>query len=232
MKFYHIFRTNDTNEEVECTIPLTYLKDVEFKGEVTFTPPAALILSEEAVTWDENLGTDKMLSGKDGVTVGTVEENRILLTANADEEDALLTVTSAPLTEARTITFPDATGTVALTSGLLLKEVRDIPVSFEEGEVLKICLYFPYKVTINKIRAIATKAIAATDSATITCGNATGASTGGVITFAAEDAIATKKTVTPSTNNVVLADEHYYLTTAKTTPGGKAIVSIEYTRTA
>jgi hypothetical protein len=159
-------------------------------------------------------------------------DNRIKIAANADTTDAALTITSAALSEARTAAFPDASGTVALTSDTLLPEVRDFPVSFETDETTTLKVYFPYKVTINKIRAFATKAIADTDDATITCGNETGASTAGVITFTASDALATEKAVEPSDNNVVAAGEYYYLTTAKTTPGGKALVSLEYTRTA
>mgnify|MGYP001053218388 CR=1 FL=1 len=122
--------------------------------------------------------------------------------------------------------------TVAKIETSILKGVRDFPVSFETDETTTLKVYFPYKVTINKIRAFATKAIAGTDDATITCGNETGASTAGVITFTASDALATEKAVEPSDNNVVAAGEYYYLTTAKTTPGGKALVSLEYTRTA
>jgi hypothetical protein len=76
------------------------------------------------------------------------------------------------------------------------------------------------------------KAIAGTDNGTITCGNATGASTAGVITATASDALNVEYAVSPSTNNVVLADGYYYLTSAKSTAGGKVLVSLEWTITA
>jgi hypothetical protein len=106
------------------------------------------------------------------------------------------------------------------------------PMSFETGEQTTIRVYFPMKVTINKIRTEVTKALAATDAGTVTCGNSSGASTSGVCTHAASAALANRQVASPSTNNVVLADGYYYLTTAKTTVGGKVLVGLEYTLTA
>jgi len=107
-----------------------------------------------------------------------------------------------------------------------------LPMSFETGEQTTTRIYFPYKVTINKIRTIVMKALGATDTGTVTCGNSTGASTGGVVTIAISEALNAEDVATPSTNNVVLADGYYYLTTAKSTAGGKILVSLEGTRTA
>jgi hypothetical protein len=106
-------------------------------------------------------------------------------------------------------------------------------MSFETGEQTTTRVYFPMKVTINKIRGIVMKALAATDAGTVKGGNSTGASTGGVLTMAASSALNYEPTAaTPTTNNVVLADGYYYLTTAKSTAGGKVLVSLEYTVTA
>ena len=152
-----------------------------------------------------------------------------------------------------TITKIDATGTLAANSdsnvptqkavktyvdtavagGLTGPEgLITVPFSFETGEAGDPKIYFPMNVTINKIRAMATKAIAGTDNGTITCGNSTGASASGVITFTASDVINTEKDATPTTNNVVLADSYYYMTVAKTTAGGKGFITLEYTLTA
>jgi len=110
---------------------------------------------------------------------------------------------------------------------------RSLNMSFETGEQTTTRVYFPMKVTINKIRGIVMKALAATDAGTVTGGNSTGASTGGVLTMAASSALNYEPTAaTPTTNNVVLADGYYYLTTAKSTAGGKVLVSLEYTVTA
>lgn len=107
-----------------------------------------------------------------------------------------------------------------------------VPFSFETGEAGDPKVYFPMKVTINKIRAMATKAIAGTDNGTIQGANSTGDSATGLVTFVASDAINTEYVVSPTTNNVVLADGYYKLTVAKTTAGGKGFVTLEYTLTA
>jgi len=112
------------------------------------------------------------------------------------------------------------------------KGLITVPFSFETGEAGDPKIYFPMKVTINKIRAMATKAIAGTDNGTIQGANATGDSATGLVTFTASDAINTEYVVEPSTNNVVLADGYYKLTVAKTTAGGKGFIELEYTLTA
>lgn len=169
-------------------------------------------------------------------TVDTdVLTGKIKIQPTAGAANKTLTVTNEALTDNRTATFQNVTGVVALVADIpsvLLKEVRDVDMSFETGEQLTVRVYFPYKVTVNKIRGIVTKAIAGSDNGTITCGNSTGASTAGVVTATASDALAVEYAVSPSTNNVVLADGYYYLTSAKSTAGGKVMVSLEVTRTA
>lgn len=110
------------------------------------------------------------------------------------------------------------------------KSVIAVPVSFEAGELGASRVYFPFAVRITKILSGVTKAMAASNNGTITGANATGASTGGVITHEASDAIGTRETATPTTNNTVAADSYYQLTTAKSTAGGKALVTLEYTK--
>ena len=111
----------------------------------------------------------------------------------------------------------------------LHKDIVTIPMSFETGEQTTTKIYFPKAVTINKIRSIVIKALAATDAGTITCGNSVGASTGGVVTVALSSALNTENSATPTTNNAVAVDSYYYLTSAKTTAGGKVLVTLEYT---
>lgn len=106
--------------------------------------------------------------------------------------------------------------------------VETFHLSFETGEAGAAKIYFPQPVTITKIRAMATKAIAATDNGTLTGANATGSSTAGVITFVASDAIGTEYAVTPTSNNTVAAGSYYKITPAKVTAGGKILCSIEY----
>jgi hypothetical protein len=122
--------------------------------------------------------------------------------------------------------------TIAKLEAALLKGIITIPLSFESNELTATAVYFPYKVTINKIRSIVMLAVAATDDGTITGANATGDSDTGVVTVAASSALNTEDDASPTSNNVVLADGYYKLTTAKSTAGGKVLVTLEYTRTA
>jgi hypothetical protein len=131
-----------------------------------------------------------------------------------------------------TAKITDANVTVAKLETALLKGVTVVPLSFETGEQTTTKVYFPFKITVNKIRGIVTKAIAGTDNGTITAANSVGNMASGVITATASDALNTAYSVTPSTNNVVAADSYIQLTSAKSTAGGKVLVSIEYTRTA
>lgn len=113
----------------------------------------------------------------------------------------------------------------------LQKGIVDLEVSFEAGEQTTHTLYFPFKVTINKIRAFVTKALAATDDGTITAKNNAGTGmTNGAITLTASSAVATEGSASPSANNVIDIDEKLQLTVAKTTAGGHARVTVEYTR--
>ena len=110
-----------------------------------------------------------------------------------------------------------------------VKGIVTVPMSFETGEQTTTGIYFPNAVTINKIRGIVIKAIAASDNGTITCGNSTGASDSGVITAIASAGLNTEYSATPTTNNTVEADSYYSLTSAKSTAGGKVLVTLEYT---
>ena len=110
------------------------------------------------------------------------------------------------------------------------KGIVTVPLSFESGEQTATKIYFPFAVTINKIRSIVVKVIAGTDDGTITGANSTGDSANGVITVAASSALNTEDSASPTTNNEVAADSYYKLTSAKSTAGGKVLATIEYTR--
>jgi len=107
-----------------------------------------------------------------------------------------------------------------------------VPMSFESGEQTATKIYFPFKARIDKIRSIVMAAIAGTDDGTITGANANGNSSNGVVTVAASSAVNTEDSATPTSNNVVEAGSYYKLTTAKTTAGGKVLVTLEFTRIA
>lgn len=106
--------------------------------------------------------------------------------------------------------------------------VITVPISFETGEIGASRVYFPFPVTITGIKGIVTKAIAASNNGTITGANADGASTSGVLTATASDVLGTEYTATPTTNVDVAADSYYQLTSAKSTAGGKVLVTLQY----
>ena len=121
----------------------------------------------------------------------------------------------------------------------LKDEIIVVPVSFETGEIgTGYRVEFNYKCQVNKIVAIVTKAIAATEPATITPQIAPTISGTGVnitiddpISFAASASIGVTDSATASGDNVIDgAGAALVLLTAKATPGGKALVSIHVTR--
>jgi len=122
--------------------------------------------------------------------------------------------------------------TIPKVEASLQKGIITLPLSFETDEQTATKIFFPFKVTINKIRSIVMKALAGTDTGTITGANSTGDSNNGVVTVAISAALNDEDSTSPDTNNVVLADGYYKLTSAKATAGGKALVTLEYTRTA
>lgn len=175
-----------------------------------------------------------------------IAADSVMLCDSADEnalKEATLANLAKPLADVMAGTesvtgLKDVSGVLTVAAKIahleaaLLKGCTTVPMSFETGEQTTTKIYFPMKVTINKIRGIVMKAVAGTDNGTVTCGNSTGASASGVITATASAALNTEYSVSPTTNNVVLADGYYYLTSAKSTAGGKVLVSLEWTVTA
>lgn len=107
------------------------------------------------------------------------------------------------------------------------KELFNIQLSFEAGEVGTYQVPFPYACTILFAEARATKAIAGTDDATIQLqNNATTDMTDGLITLTASTAFGVAVNCTPSANNIFAAGEHLKMVSAKTTAGGKANVTV------
>lgn len=122
--------------------------------------------------------------------------------------------------------------TLGMLAATLLKGTDTFAMSFETDEQTATKIYFPFKVTINKIRSIVMKALTATNAGTITGANSAGNSADGVVTVATSAALDEEDSASPTTNNVVAADSYYKLTTAKANAGGKVLVTLEYTRTA
>ena len=175
-----------------------------------------------------------------------IAADSVMICDSADKnalKEATLTNLAKPLADvmagvAATTGLSDTSGVLTVAAKIahleaaLLKGVTTVPMSFETDEQTTTKIYFPMKVTVNKIRGIVMKAIAGTDNGTVTCGNLDGDSENGVITAAASAALNTEYDVSPTTNNVVPANGYYYLTSAKSTAGGKVLVSLEWTVTA
>lgn len=139
----------------------------------------------------------------------------------------------------------DATGAATIQTGAvevsmveddLKYEVLTFPVSFEAAggvvpSVGDFKIKMPYPGTVTEIYAYATKAIAGTDNATIVPKDNGGTTmTAGTVTFTASDARGTAYTTTPTANNTFVAGDILTFTTAKTTAGGHALVSVKVTR--
>lgn len=134
---------------------------------------------------------------------------------------------------ATTIKFSDGAVTVPKAEAALTARQVSIALSFEAAAQLgTFKVYFPMKVTINKIRTVVTKVIGSTSVATIQGGNVSGASVAGLVTIAASAAIGEEDSASPTHNNIVAKDGYYYLTTYKAgNYAGMIELSLEYTVT-
>jgi len=131
----------------------------------------------------------------------------------------------------RTRDIPDGTLTTPKLDSIRNTGIEVFPASFETGEVGTVTLYFPFKATITKIRGTVRKALAATNAGTIQLKNHAGTNmTGGLLTFAASAAIGNEQSSVVTENNVINAGEKLQFVQAKTTVGGKVLVTVEYTR--
>ncbi len=102
-------------------------------------------------------------------------------------------------------------------------------LSFETGEQGAYRIYTFGKIRVVRVKAIVTKAIAATDDGTITIKDAAG-DTIATLTATASDTIGTEydTTIITDTDKDIGKDSYFDLVTAKSTAGGKVIVSVEY----
>lgn len=111
-------------------------------------------------------------------------------------------------------------------------EMLTIPVSFETGEQCNNVIGpMPYGGTILPSNFIVTKALAATDSGTITFKINNINVTGGTITVPASSALETAVGNTPTALNTFAANAYLYFTTSKVTAGGKGLVTVLIERT-
>ncbi len=113
----------------------------------------------------------------------------------------------------------------------LTYEVIHVPVSFEANEVGDVKVLMPYACSVTNTYSSVSKTIAATDDGTITFKNNAGTTmTGATITVAASSTVGTADTGLATANNTFTAGQVMTLTTAKTTAGGRCVVSIQLVR--
>jgi hypothetical protein len=104
-----------------------------------------------------------------------------------------------------------------------------LQASFETGEQGDYRVYTAGKLRVNRVKAIVTKAIAATDNGTITIKDAAG-DTIATLTATASDAIGVEYDTgaLSDADQDIGKDSFFSVNTAKTTAGGKVLVSVEY----
>jgi hypothetical protein len=209
--------------------------DLDAKGDGKILIGDATDLNSVSMTGDvtiDNLGettigagkVDKGMVAADVAGDGLVQAVGKELDVNVD--DSTLEI------DTDVVRVKDLGVTIAKLEAALLKGIVTLDMSFEASEQTVTKIYFPMKVTIAKIRSIVMLEVAATDDGTITGANSVGNSNAGVVTVAASSALNAEDSATPDTNVVVAAGSYYQLTSAKSTAGGKVLVTLEYTRTA
>lgn len=123
--------------------------------------------------------------------------------------------------------------TVAKCAATLNTEAVIIAASFETGEQGGYKVKLPYACTVLSVYASAVKAIAGTDSGTVVLKNNAGTTMTVTtpIVFSASDAFGAAYSSGVTANNTFSADEILTVETAKTTVGGKVLVSLTVLRT-
>ncbi len=113
--------------------------------------------------------------------------------------------------------------------GLNMPAPMVVPVSFEAGEQCQNRVYTAGRIRINRVRAVVTRALTATDNGTLTVQDAAG-DTIATLTIPASSAVNTEffTTVIADVDQDIAKDSHFRLLTAKTTAGGRLLVSVEY----
>jgi hypothetical protein len=128
-----------------------------------------------------------------------------------------------------TIKTKDANVTSPKAEAALRTHIANIVLSFgAAAELGTFKIYFPKKVTINKIRTVVTKVIGSTSAAYAICQNVSGVAA--IVTIAASAAIGEEDSATITENNVIAADSWLSLTTSKAgNYAGMIEAFVEYT---
>lgn len=111
------------------------------------------------------------------------------------------------------------------------QDVRATSVSFETGEQTTMKLFFPYNVTIKKVRYFVTKALADTDVGLIDVKTSTDVLIVAQKSIPLSSALAFEPTpvVVAGIGKNISAGDFVKVIGTKTTAGGRCLVSLEYT---
>ena len=134
--------------------------------------------------------------------------------------------------------IPNDTITVNHAVAALRRKLQAVDISFETGELGAYKIRVPWDCTLDFAYSYVTKAIAATDNGTITFKNNagtvmdTGAGAGtGIITYTASTARDSATSITFTGTNTFSAGELLTIESAKTTAGGKVLLSLRFSLT-
>ncbi len=202
------------------------------------------ILNTDASAWnvtkyydfqiDELIATakleDKAVTGAKIANDAAVDANRAIDTEHIKDS----AVETAKILDDN-VTGPkiaDLSITVAKLGADEKKEVFTSNVSWETGELGEYQVVIPYKCDVIGIFSRVTLQVAATDQAKIQFANNTGNMADGLLCHSAGAAFGDQQTDIPTTNTEILAGQPVKFTTSKTTPGGKALVTIHVQRKA
>ncbi len=225
--------TEKTNQTVAGTVTLT-----TGNYEVVFDTTGAVNGTRFKVKYDANITKGvfdviiggRTLSSQEALSGGLIVEGEYSAT-----DGFYIVSTYADFNggyQAETVDYADNSVTADKVEDNLTYEAVTLPVSFESGEQCDNRIEMPYDGTVSKVTAVVTKAIAATDVATITPKNGAGVNmTSGGISFSAGDPLETTITSSPTGNNTFVAGDIIRFTSAKATAGGKALLSVYVTRT-
>ena len=141
----------------------------------------------------------------------------------------VVTISDDAITGAKIASTTITSDNLAVT---LLTDCKIVSTSFESGELGAYTFKMPFAGTITDIYAVAVKAIAATDAATIVLKNNAGTTMTVTtpISFPASSALATSQDSAVTANNTFVAGDIITLLTAKATAGGKALVTLTIIR--
>lgn len=232
--------------------------DINASAAIAFSKLASLTSANIIVGSVGNVPTAVAVTGDVTITNAGVTAIGAAVIVNADINAAAAIAFSklAPLTSASILvgsagnvaTGVAVTGDVSITNtgvttigaGKVLasmlgtsekKYVLQIPVSFEAGEQCKNTIKISHAFSIDYMFSSVTKALAATNSGTITAAIGGVAVTNGQITVATSAPLDDQDEITPSALNTGAADSLVDFTTAKVTAGGRALLTIYISRT-